>query len=71
MLDDEPSFVCLSTSSEYRMSRMLPSLSQFDIGLNGELYIAFLLFSCLEPGVNSVLEYISPGLSKPEDNPSV
>ena len=71
MLDDATPF-CVSTDIISLSNVEDISIgTQSDIGLDGELDIAFLLFSCLGLGVKSVSECISPGWSKPEDNPSV
>ena len=48
-----------------------PIVISSDIGLDGKLDIAFLFFSRLGLGVKSVPECISPGLTRPEDSPSV
>ena len=51
----------ISLSNVEGVSIVIPS----DIGLDGELDIAFLHFSCLGLDVKSVFECISPGGSKP------
>ena len=71
MFDDAPpSYVPTDIISLSNVEDVL-TVIPFDIGLNGEFDIAFLLISCLGLGVKSVSESISPRWPKPEDNPSV
>ena len=42
----------------------------FDTGLDGEVDITFLFFTCFELGVKSVSECMNPRWSTPEDSPS-
>ena len=71
MLDDTPPFRVSTDIISLSNVEDIAIVIQSDIGLDGELDFAFLLFSCLGLGVESVSECISPGWSKPEDNPSV
>ena len=71
MLDEAP-LSCVPTDI-IRLSNVedVPIFIPSDIRLDGELDIAFLLFSCLGLGLKSVSKCISPGWSKPEDNTAV
>ena len=77
VIDDAPH--CCIPTDIISLSNVedVPIVIPSDIGFNGELDIAFYLFSCLllrSPCpwlvVKSVSHCISPGWSKPEDNPS-
>ena len=71
MLDDTPPFGVPIDIISLSNAEDAPIVIPFDIGLDGELDIAFLFFSRLGLGVISFSECISPGWLSPENSSSV